>query len=226
MSYKLITPPAVEPIGLPLAKSYLRVDQDLADDDALINLLISSARETCENRTHRKFITQTVEKYLDDWPLRIYQPKVFIDPSLGLGGSGYGYPVTTWPQPQDYIELMPGVQSVLWVKYYPQDGAERTFDPSNYQADTVSDNLCRVMLNPNSSWPSDPLRSANGICVRFTCGYGDTADTVPKCVQLAMLYLITMGYEIRQPVNIERGVPSKIQETVDDLLAPEVAPVF
>ncbi|XZG71722.1 head-tail connector protein [Chitinibacteraceae bacterium HSL-7] len=49
----LLTPPASEPVSLATAKQYLRVEH--AEDDALIGLLISAARQAAEHLTGRVF---------------------------------------------------------------------------------------------------------------------------------------------------------------------------
>lgn len=49
--------PSVEPFDLAEAKAHLRVDDDASDD--LIELLISTVREACEDRIERTLITTT-----------------------------------------------------------------------------------------------------------------------------------------------------------------------
>lgn len=75
---RLITPPIVEPVSMATIKSYLRIDHD--DDDAMLSLLISAARETGEELSHRAFITQTLEMTVDAFPdddvLRIMRPRL------------------------------------------------------------------------------------------------------------------------------------------------------
>lgn len=63
---KIITPPALEPISLELAKSHLRVTD--ASEDALISMYIKSAREVVEHRIGRALINQTLEFTLDKFP--------------------------------------------------------------------------------------------------------------------------------------------------------------
>lgn len=62
------TPAAVvtEPVSLETAKAFLRVDG--TQDDAVISLLISAAREKGESISRLAFLTQTVELVLDAWP--------------------------------------------------------------------------------------------------------------------------------------------------------------
>lgn len=62
----LITPPAVEPITLDEAKAHLRVTH--AEEDALIALYITAARQWVERSTGVSLVNQTVEIALDDFP--------------------------------------------------------------------------------------------------------------------------------------------------------------
>lgn len=66
MALKLITPPAVEPVTLAEAKLHLRVDA--ADEDLLIESLISAAREAAEHEIGRALGEQTRELVLDGFP--------------------------------------------------------------------------------------------------------------------------------------------------------------
>ena len=62
----LLTAPAVEPISLADAKSYLRVEHDA--DDSTIAALIAGARLHVESETRRALITQTWRLVRDAWP--------------------------------------------------------------------------------------------------------------------------------------------------------------
>ena len=57
--HRLVTPPAVEPVTLAEAKTFVRVDHDAAD--AELTRAIAAARQVCETWTRRRFITQTWE---------------------------------------------------------------------------------------------------------------------------------------------------------------------
>jgi len=62
----LIGAPAIEPVSLADAKSWLR--EDGADEDELIQALIVAARMTLEAYTRRFFITQSWRLVFDCWP--------------------------------------------------------------------------------------------------------------------------------------------------------------
>ncbi len=62
----LIGAPAIEPVSLAEAKSWLR--EDGADEDELIQALIVAARMTLEAYTRRFFVTQSWRLVLDAWP--------------------------------------------------------------------------------------------------------------------------------------------------------------
>jgi uncharacterized phiE125 gp8 family phage protein len=66
MSSILLTPPAVEPVTLADAKTYLRVAH--ADDDGVITALIAAARSQIEAQTRRAMIAQTWRIVRDAWP--------------------------------------------------------------------------------------------------------------------------------------------------------------
>lgn len=82
MTTKLITPPQYEPVTLAQAKLQCRVEPAVTDDDALIALLISTARQRAEHELMRSLMRQTWEVALDDWGDGIelaYPPVLAID---------------------------------------------------------------------------------------------------------------------------------------------------
>lgn len=68
--YRLITPPATEPLALADVKKFCQVDADITADDELIqNVLIPTARQAAEQLTGRALITQAWRRTLDGMPL-------------------------------------------------------------------------------------------------------------------------------------------------------------
>jgi len=104
---EIVTPPSEEPITVQEAKDHLRVD--IIDDDALIALYITAAREWCEAFLRRAMITQTFDLTLDQWPCK------------------------------NQIQLpRPPLQSVTSVTYIDQDNVSYTFDSTDYYVVTGS----------------------------------------------------------------------------------------
>jgi uncharacterized phiE125 gp8 family phage protein len=63
MRRELTTAPLIEPVTVDEAKLYCRID--LADDDAILSALISSARQYAEHYIHGALINQTWTFYFD-----------------------------------------------------------------------------------------------------------------------------------------------------------------
>ena len=143
-------------------------DAPASAEDALLEALITTAREWCEGYQNRAYISQTRELWLDDWP-----------------GA-------------DYIKIpLPPLQAVNSIKYYDTDDTAATMDTGDYFVDTKSE-PGRVSLAYSKSWPTTTLRPINGVCVEFEAGYGDAATDVPYRVKQAMLLLIGHLYEHRE----------------------------
>ena len=106
-SFKVITPPAVEPITTAQAKAQMRVD--ISDDDTLIERLIKAARVFVETNTRRGLIEQIVEIQLDEFPSDGALPLHVIAPLI----------------------------SVESVSYYDADDTDQTLASSSYYVDDV-----------------------------------------------------------------------------------------
>lgn len=157
MSLKLITAPTTEPITLTEAKLHCKVETDA--DDNLITALITAAREYCEGRQRRAYITQTWELWLDAFP------------------------------DEPYIKLpRPPLVSVSSVKYYDINDSPTTISSGDYYVDSKSEPGW-VSLNTGVSWPSTTLRPVNGVCITFVAGYGDAEDVPQMVKQAMLLII-------------------------------------
>lgn len=132
--------------------------------------MIKQAREFCEDFQNRKYITQTLELVLDDFP-----DDNFIS----------------------FNSCSP-IQSIESIKYYDTEGQEYTFDSSNYIIDTDSF-VNRIVLGYCKSWPLIPLQPANAVRIRFTAGFGDAAEAVPETVKWAMNLHMRILYDDYKP---------------------------
>jgi len=141
-----------------------------AVEEDLLTALITAARQDCEKFQNRCYLTTTWELWLDAFPLK------------------------------DFIEIpLPPLQSVSSIKYYDTDDTEAEFSSDDYFVDTKS-TPGRVSLNYGKSWPSTTLRPYNGVCLTFTCGYGDDGSDVPRNIYQAILLLLGHLYENREAV--------------------------
>jgi uncharacterized phiE125 gp8 family phage protein len=71
-AFHLVTPPVMEPVTLTEVKRYLRID--FTDDDALLGILITAARQEVEQFLRRALITQTWDLILDWGPAWVELP--------------------------------------------------------------------------------------------------------------------------------------------------------
>jgi uncharacterized phiE125 gp8 family phage protein len=142
-TYRVTVPPTSEPVTLAEAKAQCRVD--ISDDDAYITALIVAAREYCEAIDWCAYLTQTIELWLEDWPL------------------------------DDEIELpRPPLQSVTKIEYYDVNDVKYTLPTTVYAADVVSVPGA-IVLRYLQTWPTIVLREYNAICVTYVAGWDTPA---------------------------------------------------
>lgn len=144
MTTRLITPPANEPITVNEAKLHLRVDD--AADDALIQALITSAREQCEHILGRSIMPQTWELVLDSFP---------ADADIEL--------------------LNPTIISITSVKYIDALTANEVTLAANQYALDKDNEPGWLMPASGITWPAT-LDVANAVRIRYTAGYADAAS--------------------------------------------------
>lgn len=177
MRVKVITPPVVEPLTRAEAKQHIGISY--THNDALVDSAIMQAREFCEGYQRRKFVTQTLDLYLDDFP------------ACGC---------------IEFTDCSP-VQSITSIKYIDSEGTEHTVDSSDYELDDVSF-VNRVTLAYGKEWPNVILKPTNGVIVRFVAGYPTTTSTddppvttpqVPESIKWAMAFHIKSIYDSVTP---------------------------
>ena len=186
--------PAAEPLSLDDAKTHLRVDDDLTEDDALISLMITACRKEAEKRTARSFITQKWQLVMDCFPGGIYQSYATI-----------GEPHSNPPSAVRF-ERGP-VQSVDSIVYVDMSGATQTITSPgmpDYAID-LSGPVGRMTPAFGKIWPI-PLPQIGAVKINYTAGYGTTADMVPETVRLWMLAAIQTVYRNRGVlIQLQRG---------------------
>lgn len=161
MRFSVITPPASYPVTLAEAKKHLAIPASETDHDDMISALIAAASEVCEQITNRKFITQTIDFYLERFPFsRMFE--------LPFGG----------------------LQSVVSVSYVDEDGNPGVFSSNEYQVDNAGV-LGIIQLNEDADWPDTADETLRAVTVRFTCGYGDAAAVPKSIKQAILMYVGT-----------------------------------
>lgn len=103
---KLVTPPSVEPVTLAEVKAHCVIGHD--EDDTLLGILISAARQHGESLTSRSWAEKTLEVVLDSFP----------SGHIELPAS----PIT----------------AVTSIKYLDADGVEQTMPEADYTVDADS----------------------------------------------------------------------------------------
>jgi uncharacterized phiE125 gp8 family phage protein len=137
--YELITAPTSEPVSTSELKSQLRITG--TDQDTMLDLLISVARQHVEDYLRVQIMTATWELYLDEFPAT-------------------GECI--------YIQKSP-VTAISSIKYLDSSGVEQTWSATEYSCDYNS-TPCRIYEAYGYSWPTvRDIR--NCIYIRFVAGY-------------------------------------------------------
>lgn len=190
-SVTVITPPAAEPVTVSEAKSHLRVDS--TDDDTLIGVLITTAREWLESASGRCLITRTLEMTLDEWPAG------------------------------DMIELIGApAASVTSLTWTDRSGTVTTLSSSTDYLTAVTRAPGRVILRFGTCWPgTGQLKELEAIRLRYTAGYGAAGSAVPASLRQAILLLVGHWYANREATVITPGAGGMdIPLGVSALIAP------
>ena len=188
MTYRVSTPPAVEPLTLSEMKNYLKVPASVTADDAYITALITEARQYVERKTARALITQTVTEYWDEFPaVNEKEPRVI----------------------RPYIAP---VQSVTSLKYVDENGTPTTYTlwdntgNAKYWVDIVSGRngigSARIIRNSDVDWP-EIADFSNAVEVVYVAGYGSAASDVPGPLKMAMRRLVGIWYFGRDARNVD-----------------------
>lgn len=125
------------------------------------------------------------------------------------------------------------LRSIESIKYTDEDGVEATYSSSNYFVDTAS-LPGRLMLKPDSSWPTVTLQAIAGVKIRFNAGYADPLDAtstpaqitaarnaIPMRARQAIRLIAAHLYENREEVTMGAGLtPAQLPLGVSRLLMP------
>lgn len=168
-----VSGPNAEALTTTEAKKHLRVEH--TDEDTYIDALSQGWREHLEERTSRTLVKSTWDYFQDEFPGSSDEP----------------------------IRLPRGpVISVTSVKYTTVTSTTaQTLSATKYGTDVASE-PARVFLRDGESWPTELLKDANGVEVRYTAGLATSATGVPQRAKQALRLLVGNSYVNREAVVV------------------------
>ena len=179
----VINEPEFEPVSLALARSWCQIDDDITDQDDIVRMLISAARERAEDITGRAFIERDLELRLDQFP---------DDPIIEL------------PQaPLQYVDS---------ITYTDTSGEEHTLNgigsPVDFHID-VGSAPGRISPLYGASWPSSNGMPGS-VRIRFRAGYAPGSppdedghqEVMPNRIRQWMNARISTWFEHREHIDM------------------------
>jgi len=171
ISVNITTPPASEPVTAAEVKLFSKID--FTDDDTLIDLQISSARQMVEKWLNKALITQTIKCYFNNYNNRVYLPYAPHQTITSVIRKRKNESKTLTENTDYYI-----IGDT--VKYLD-------LEPSG-------------IINPQGVSRNETLTAWN-LEVTFTAGYGTSASDVPSPIKEAILRIIETNYDNRGDVT-------------------------
>jgi uncharacterized phiE125 gp8 family phage protein len=146
-----------------------------SEPDWIISMLIAAARERAEHLCGRSFSTKTYDLVLDAFP------EVELD-----------------------LETSP-VESITWVRYLDDAGAEQTMDPSTYVLDPYGD-PCFLLPAAGYVWPST-IDSVNAVRIRFVEGW--SSNPIGNINSLRQFIAVTLATDMEFRQSITTGADAR-----------------
>lgn len=188
MSYRIITPPAAEPVSVSEARSFLQLGADTSQD-SLIALFIQSAREGLERELNRALITQVIE---DEFEFSLSQMMNGADNMI----NAIYHPFFNTLYRRFTLHFAP-VTSILSVKAIDRDDVST--DISDYVKILASEPASVSLANSFSF--TYPLT----IRIRYQAGYA-SSDAVPARIKEAILVQVRHSFDCRMNHVMETGM--------------------
>jgi uncharacterized phiE125 gp8 family phage protein len=174
------TAPSLEPLDLAYVKTFLKLESSFTDDDTFITNIIKSARQWCEERTNRSFISQVRSQYQDCFYSMYRNSSAYYNGCIELL---YG--------PLIAVDDL----YVNYIKYYDENDTLQTLSSSEYWVDTTS-RIPRIWVK--TSWPTTKSRP-NAVEISYNAGFDTDGSTLPGHYKTAMELYIAHFYENRVP---------------------------
>lgn len=232
------TEPTSEPVSLVDAKNFLKLSVD--DDDVLIGIMITAAREAAESFCARSFAIKSYLQVHDAFPY--YTDTQFSQQAYPPNYSSLSaYSTTMWNYSQMIKLGAPPAIAVQGIDYIAFDGTTKTL---LQDTDFVLDNVqepSRIFPMPGGMWPPCAY-TPNAVHIRFTAGFGSAAvdptpvdgevpkgagsQPMPGRVKLAILQSLANWYENRESVTAAamKELPQHCQMLLWSLRVMDMAP--
>jgi len=174
---KLSSAPALEPVSLTDAKSYMKVDY--TDDDTMIeDVLIPAARQMVEKNMNRSLITQTLKAYYSQYTQKVMLPYSPIQTVVTVKRIDLNTSTTLTENTDFYVQGLDDKYLLMTSPY----------------------NL------PQGHSPNDTLKGSQ-LQVEYTAGYGGAATDVPGIIREAIFKTIAFNYENRNEDEAGMDLP-------------------
>jgi uncharacterized phiE125 gp8 family phage protein len=213
MLLQLKTPPTAFPVGFDELKYHMRLDSDF--ELRTIRSYLLAAVMYVENLCG-PLITQTWNQFEQHFPSEWHWRRAMFTESdtVYMGGSRRRH------RHHDFELGEPTVQSIAQITYTLSGGTVVTLPSTVYALQSNGQWHNKIVLQRGQEWPEVPLSRGNPICLQYVCGYGDTGASVPAPITQAILLLVSMWYENREPVLTGPGSQMvQLPFAVDALLA-------
>lgn len=185
MGLKLITPPSEEPVSVAEARAQCRIIG--ADEDSLLALYITAARQACEAKTGRKLVTQTWEQTFD-----------------------------LFPTGEIRLDLSP-VQSITSINYVNAEGVTTALSAANYVLDAAAYPGSWVLPADGFEWPdTDDVANAVTVRFVCGYGAASAVPAPLKLWILATVASFYAARESIDPAGASASVPDRLYDSLLD----------
>jgi len=190
--HEIAVQPATEPVTVDELKAFIEFDVSDTSRDALMAILITTAREQFELYTGRALITQEWKLTLDHWPG--YSEKWWDGVKQGAISELRGNPAEVY---------LPSyrLQSVDAVTVYDEAGNSEVVNVSDTFIVDTQQEPGRLVLKDSKAWPV-ALQTANAVEIEYTAGYGN-ASAVPSAIKHAILAMAGYLFEHRGACDVD-----------------------
>lgn len=149
----------------------------------------------------------------------IVTSRLHIEAALGLAllTQAWSYFIDAWPRSREIVLPLKPVQAIATVRVWAQDGTSQTLAAETYTLD--GEGMPPRLVLSRSAAPPAPGRSASGIEIAFSAGFGDAGIDVPAPIRQALLLLVAHWFENREPNRIG-AADTEIPHMIATLLAP------